>query len=63
MDFLLCVIGTLLVVEGAPWFLSPPQMKAFIAQIYSLPDTAMRTAGFGLMLTGLLLVYLGTSAQ
>lgn len=63
MDFLLCVIGTLLVVEGVPWFLSPPRMKTFLAQLYRTPDSAMRVAGFALMLTGLLLVYLGTSAR
>lgn len=58
MDFLLCVVGVVLVFEGVPWFLSPQGLKKVLRQLVALPDGSLRMMGFCLMMAGLLLVYL-----
>lgn len=59
MDFLATVLGVVLVIEGIPWFLSPPGVKSLLRQILPLPDRQLRLAGFAVMLLGLLLVRFG----
>ncbi len=58
MEFLLSVIGVVLVVEGIPWFLSPETVKKTLRQLAVLPDSSLRILGMLLMLAGLLVVYL-----
>ncbi len=59
MNFFLCVIGMVLIIEGLPYFISPSRMKSFIEKMLYLPEKLLRSFGFFLMLMGLLLVYLG----
>jgi hypothetical protein len=59
MDYFLCVLGMVMIVEGIPYFLSPTQMKTWIRQILGLPDATLRSFGAVLMGVGLILVYLG----
>lgn len=61
MKFFLCVLGTVLVVEGMPWFLSPRSMRRFLSQMMLFHEGRLRMVGVFLMLSGLLLVYLGTT--
>jgi uncharacterized protein YjeT (DUF2065 family) len=56
MDFLLAVLGVVLVVEGAPWFLSPAGVKKLLRRAGEIPDPALRISGLAAMLAGLLLV-------
>lgn len=58
MDFLVAVAGVVMIVEGVPWFLSPPRMKRLLLGFMGLPDRALRSMGLLLMLSGLFLVYL-----
>lgn len=58
VDFLVTVAGVVLIVEGMPWFLSPPRMKRTLLSFVALPDRVLRGMGLSLMLGGLLLVYL-----
>jgi len=58
LDFLVTVAGVVLIVEGAPWFLSPARMKKTLLAFLRIPDRVMRAVGLSLMLCGLLLVYL-----
>lgn len=58
MDFLLVVIGVVMIVEGIPWFLSPDGYKRLFLQLLPLDNAMLRLLGLGLMLSGLLLVYL-----
>lgn len=58
MKFLLSVFGVILVLEGIPWFLSPPAMKAMLRQLVTLPDATLRLLGAALMFGGLSVVYL-----
>ena len=59
MDYFLCVIGMVMIIEGLPYFAFPEKMKRLITSLLEMPLGALRRFGFILMLTGLFLVYLG----
>jgi uncharacterized protein YjeT (DUF2065 family) len=61
MDFFLCVLGMVFIVEGMPYFTFPGKIKAYLLKVSEMPDSTLRLLGFGAILTGLLLVYLGRS--
>ncbi len=54
------VVGMVLIVEGAPWFLSPTKTKSFLAQIQSLSNQQLRLYGLVMMAMGLLTLYFAT---
>jgi len=58
MDFLLCVIGLVLVIEGIPYFAFPEKMKQVLAKIPSLPTALMRAFGMSAVGVGLILIYI-----
>lgn len=59
MEFFLCVIGMVMVIEGLPYFAFPEKMKSWIQKMVEIPDEDLRRLGFMLMSVGLLLVYIG----
>ena len=59
MEFFLCVIGMVMIVEGLPYFAFPEKMKFWVQKILEMPDSALRKFGFVLMLTGLWMIYMG----
>ncbi|MCP4111807.1 MAG: DUF2065 domain-containing protein [Desulfobacteraceae bacterium] len=59
MDFFLCVIGMVMIIEGVPYFIFPDKMKFWIEKILEIPESEMRKLGLVLMLIGLWLVYMG----
>ena len=59
MDFFLCVLGMVLIVEGLPYFLGPQKMKQWVQMVLEMPETYLRKVGLAVMLAGLFLVYLG----
>ncbi len=59
MDFFLCVIGMVMIVEGLPYFAFPGKIKLWILQIAEMPDHYLQKFGFILMAAGLLMVYFG----
>jgi len=59
MEYFLCVIGMVMLVEGLPYFASPAKMKGWIAKLAEMPDGTLRMTGFVLMALGLVLIYLG----
>jgi hypothetical protein len=61
MDYFLCVVGMVMILEGLPYFAFPAAIKAMLRKMLALPDGALRPMGLALMLVGLLLVYLGRS--
>lgn len=61
MDFFLCVMGMVMVVEGLPYFAFPEKMKAWVKKIETLQDHSLRKMGLVLMLLGVFFVYLGRS--
>ena len=59
MQFFLCVLGMVMVVEGLPYFAFPEKMKMLIQKVLEMPDSTVRKFGFMLMLMGVGLVYMG----
>ena len=59
MEFILCVVGMVMIVEGLPYFAFPEKMKFWIQKILVTPEGALRRLGLVLMSIGLLLVYVG----
>ena len=59
MEFFLCVIGMVMIVEGLPYFAFPNKMKSWVGKIITSPDSSLRRFGLVLMVLGLSLVYLG----
>ena len=59
MQFFLCVLGMVMVVEGLPYFAFPEKMKMLIQKVLEMPDSTVRKFGFMLMLMGIGLVYIG----
>ena len=59
MKFFLCVIGMVMIIEGLPYFGFPGNMKQMMIKILEIPEDSLRKFGFVLMVTGLLLVYIG----
>jgi uncharacterized protein YjeT (DUF2065 family) len=60
MDFnyLLSVLGLVLIIEGFPYFVFPEKLKSFLSHIPSVPDRYLRGFGLCAMLFGLLLLYI-----
>ena len=58
MDFLLCAIGLVLIIEGIPYFAFPEKMKQMLAKIPDMPTSMMRAFGMFAVATGLILVYI-----
>ncbi|MDY6953225.1 MAG: DUF2065 domain-containing protein [Thermodesulfobacteriota bacterium] len=58
MEYFLCVLGMVMIVEGLPYFAAPSKMKVWIQKMVELPDASLRLIGFLLMLFGLGLVYI-----
>jgi uncharacterized protein YjeT (DUF2065 family) len=59
MEFFLCVIGMVMIVEGLPYFAVPGKMKVWVEKIINSPESSLRRFGLVLMVLGLTLVYLG----
>ncbi len=59
MEFFLCVIGMVMIIEGVPYFAFPEKMKVWIKQVIEMSDSSLRWFGFWIMLIGLFLIYLG----
>ncbi len=58
LEFIVVVLGVVLIVEGMPWFLSPSRTKRMLSELSQMSDQSLRGIGLVFMLAGLLLVYL-----
>lgn len=58
MRLIVCVIGMVMIVEGLPYFAFPEKIKPWLRKLTETPDGTLRRIGFGLMVAGLVLVYL-----
>lgn len=59
MGYFLTVLGMVMIVEGLPYFAFPEKMKPWLQKLMETPDGSLRGIGLGLMLGGLVLLYLG----
>ena len=58
MDFILCAIGLVLIIEGIPYFAFPEKMKQMLAKIPLISTSAMRAFGMVAVGAGLILIYI-----
>lgn len=59
MQYFITVMGMVMILEGVPYFAFPDKIKAWLQKLIETSDPALRGLGLGLMLAGLLLVYIG----
>jgi uncharacterized protein len=58
MEFFLCVIGMVMVIEGLPYFGFPEKMKDFMRVVLSQDDNTLRIFGGILMGLGIIIIFL-----
>ncbi len=56
MEFFLCVVGMVLIVEGIPYFGFPEKMKEFMKFLQEQDDSLLRLVGGSMMALGLLIL-------
>ncbi len=59
MDYFLCVMGMVFIIEGLPYLVSPKKIKTYLIKITTLPDSTLRFVGISAILVGLILLYFG----
>jgi hypothetical protein len=57
MEFFLCVVGMVMVLEGVPYFGFPDKMREFMRFVLEQDDSTLRIMGGALMVTGLLILF------
>jgi uncharacterized protein len=58
MEFFLCVLGMVLVVEGLPYFAFPEKMKSLMNMLHEQDDATLRIIGGALLVIGLLVLFI-----
>ena len=61
MDFFLCVLGFVFVLEGLPYFAFPEKVKVYLLKLQEMPNSTLRLLGLSAIIIGLILVYIGRS--
>jgi uncharacterized protein len=61
MEYFLCVLGMVFIIEGLPYFAFPDKVKSYIMKLQELPDSILRALGLSAIVTGLILMYFGRS--
>lgn len=57
MEYFLCVLGMVLVVEGLPYFGFPEKMREMMRFLEEQDDSTLRTMGGVLMAVGLVILF------
>lgn len=57
MEYFLCVLGMVLVVEGLPYFGFPEKMREMMRFLEEQDDSTLRTMGGVLMSVGLVILF------
>ncbi len=57
MEFFLCVVGMVMIIEGIPYFGFPDKMKQLMEHVLEQEDSSLRAIGAIMMITGLLIIY------
>ena len=59
MDYFLCVMGMVFIVEGLPYLVFPEKLKPYLIKISTLSDFTLRVIGISTIIFGLILLYFG----
>ncbi len=57
MEYFLCVLGMVMVLEGIPYFGFPEKMKQFMEFIQQQNDATLRIIGGALMFLGVVILF------
>ena len=66
MEYFICVLGMVFVIEGLPYFGFPDQMKRLMSVMQEQDDSTLRILGAAFMFLGAFLVFIarhGMGAQ
>ncbi len=58
MNFLLTVLGVVLILEGLPYFAFPGKIKQWAMALQEVPASGLRIMGLIAMMTGLFILYI-----
>ena len=61
MDYFLCVLGMVFVVEGLPYLAFPDKLKIYLRKLIDMPDATLRIMGCAAVCVGLILLAIGRS--
>jgi uncharacterized protein YjeT (DUF2065 family) len=59
MEYFLCVLGMVFIIEGLPYFAFPEKIKSYIMKLQEMPNSVLRILGLSAIITGLILIYFG----
>jgi hypothetical protein len=59
MEYFLCVMGMVFIVEGLPYLVFPEKLKPYLIKLSTLPDSTLRMLGISAVIGGLILLYFG----
>ena len=59
VEYVICVIGMVLILEGLPYAAFPHRIKDWLRQVMEVPESTLRILGFIAMAAGLILVAWG----
>jgi hypothetical protein len=59
VDYFLCVMGMVFIIEGLPYLVFPEKLKPYLIKITTLPDATLRLIGISAVILGLILLYFG----
>ena len=59
MDYFLCIMGMVFIVEGLPYLVFPEKLKPYLIKISTLSDFTLRVIGISTIIFGLILLYFG----
>lgn len=59
MDYFLCVLGMVCVIEAMPYIVFPHKMKEFALYMHTVPDKILQLIGIIVAFAGIGILYLG----
>jgi len=59
LDYFLCVMGMVFILEGLPYLVFPEKLKPYLIKISTLSDFTLRVIGISTIIFGLILLYFG----
>lgn len=59
MDYFLCVLGMVCIVEALPYIAFPKKVKGFAQYIHEIPDRTLQIIGIIVAFIGITIIYIG----
>jgi len=59
MEYFLCVLGMVFIVEALPYIASPKKVKELARFIHAVPDKTLQVIGIVVATAGIAIIYIG----